>query len=414
MQHVDTRPIQASRLMLLLLALLLSFALAACGANEPGQPSAAQPPTSVPAPTAPAVTAIPTAMQPAPSAAPATPAPSRLPAPLYFQDQDGQIVRMETDGATHTTITHEPDAIAWFDISPRDGSIIFTTEEQGTLVRVDAHGANRTELLKGSIRGLQWAPDGQAFVIRWEDGPQGSGIYKVAADGMSTLILKNKPFNPRQQTAGLTFEPLKWSPDGTRLLLLTAPDNGPDMPSGDLGSAGMVVADMAGKITELVQIGGKPFLCSQEFWSNDGTMIYCAQEGYADQAPPLWRIPAAGGAPETLVQPANGQQITFFNTVQLSDGGIYGFVSVGRTGAHTEVYKMQRRNADGGDAIDLRDDTFSAIAVLPTLWANDGSGAIIKDQRIAGDQGLLWLPADGSAPRPLPEAFQLNLRWGRP
>ena len=49
--------------------------------------------------------------------------------------------------------------------------------------------------------------------------------------------------------------------------------------------------------------------------------------------------------------------------------------------------------------------------LLPALWADNSSGAIVKDPQTQGDKGLLWVPADGGTPVALPEAFQLGLRW---
>lgn len=337
-----------------------------------------------------------------------------LPAPLYFLDGERQIGRLEPDGVTYRILTQEPHGVSEFDVSPRDGTVLFAPRQDmmshhpGKLVRVDSWGGKRTELLTGSISEIRWAPDGRTFAILWEDGPQGSGVYVSTLEGTPAVLVRNQPFNPHTQAVGQVFVPRAWSPDGTRLLLIVVPDRGPDQPSGDV--FGVDVVDLTGHLTEVIAPSGEADDCGVPFWSSDSTMLYCASVGADHTMGALWRIPATGGAQEVLVRPEKDTLIAFPAVRQLPDGSIYALVHT-TVANGASVMTLQRRNADGSGAHDLRPELLNDIILPMALWANDGSGVVSQAK---DEQRLLWIPVDGGPIFSLLEGNVEAMQWGPP
>src|SRR5215207_1316806 len=159
----------------LLVVLALSSLLTACGLTTTPAPTVAvQQPTV--APTTGAPTTAPTAQPPAVTAAPTSrPAPvGALPAPLYVLE-GGQVVRIDVDGTTKTTLTDErpftPGALAITDlaVSPVDGALAYVLQgaNGNTLVMTDANGTNRRVLLENEpVATPRWSRDGSAVAVQ--------------------------------------------------------------------------------------------------------------------------------------------------------------------------------------------------------------------------------------------------------
>lgn len=373
--------------------------LAACGG-----PAAGPAPTAVPS-SAPAPTEAPTAA-PEPAGA--------LPAPVYFFDEQQQIARLEVDGQTVTPITSEEGPIMQYSVSPADGALLYIVGERPaqTLVQADALGGNRVELLSGSLESPAWMPDGQGYAVAWAEGPDGAGVYRARGGNREVVgIVIDTPFQQDGQRAGVRYTPLAWSPDGSQLLLNAIPDFGPDAPGGDIAVVGRAVTLPDGPAVDLVRSGGDPYLCLDASWGSDGAHVYCANYGARGGTPGLWRIPAAGGEPEVLLPTAaDGEQTDVFNAREFG-GDVYAFVGDYANDA-VPTYTMRRIPAAGGEPSEIRPDAFDINAVVWSLWAPDGSGALVQ----AVEEGqtrnaLLWVPAEGE-PVTLGARLQGTPQWG--
>ena len=399
----------------LLLVPLLATLLAACGApqatNDTPQataPAATAGPTAAPAPTSASQASVEPTAAPAPTSAPApTEAPTGapvagvLPAPLYMFDSQQQIVRLEANGTTLAPVTREPAPIMQYDISQADGALLYVVglQPQQKLVRVDARGGDREELLSGTLVGPAWAPDGQSYAIGWEDGPDGPGVYAApASGGRPSRIVADLPRPKDGSRSGQSYHPLAWSPNGKQLLMMVVPDFGPDAPAGDIGVVGLAVTGDGARPIELVRSGGDPHMCLDPSWSADSAYVYCANYASSAGRPALWRIAATGGQPEVLLASAGDEFMDVFNARQIGDQ-LYAFVGTYKSGNPAPVYAMQRLATDGTAPAKLRDDAYDATAVLWSLWAPDGRGAVIqKAQDGQTGNALIWAPADGSSP----------------
>lgn len=407
----------------LLAALLIAGVLAGCGAPSAVAPTAA--PAATAAPTAAAPTAEPTAApaaEPTAAAAPtaeptAAPAAGVLPAPLYVLNSQQQIVRLEADGKTSAQVTNEDAPISGFAVSPADSTLLYVVGQPvpNKLVRADAHGGARAELLTGQVSQPVWSPDGRRYAFSWGDGPQGAGVYSAEAQGGAPkLLVANLARAKDGSKPGQLRTPIAWSPDGQRLLLMTAPDNGPDAPGGDIGVVGMAVAGGDGALTELVRPGGDPHSCYSAAWSADGGQVYCASYGMTGGAPALWRMPSAGGEPGILIASEGTNQADVFNPIAVNDQ-LYAFVGVTADASQPIAYHMQRLDTQSGKASTVRAEALDIDAVLWSLWARDGSGAVTQKPEPGGSSGntLIWTPAEG-APVQLGVRGAGTPQWGAP
>lgn len=127
------------------------------------------------------------------------------------------------------------------------------------------------------------------------------------------MLASNIPFDAKANKPGMHYVPQAFSPDGSTLLLATAPDNGPDAPGGDIAVLGAAVLGSDGKVTELVCTGGDPYMCFSALWSSDGSQVLCSSYGAFNGQPALWSQPATGGEPKILLASGkdNGQADVF-------------------------------------------------------------------------------------------------------
>lgn len=419
---------RTSALLRLAGALLVSAALAGCASQSPAAPTSAPAATAAAAPSAqpeataaPAATAEPAATAaPAPTSVPeATSAPadeSLLPAPLYLLNDKQQIVRLERDGATMAVISQESAPIVQLAVSPADGTIIYVLQQDkgGALVSTDARGGNRAELASGTISSPLWSRDGQRYAISWLNGPEGSGVYGGKTGEKPSLLLASIPFDAKAQKPGMHYVPQAFSPDGSKLLLATAPDNGPDAPGGDIAVLGAAVLGSDGKVTELVRTGGDPYMCFSALWSSDGSQVLCSSYGAFNGQPALWSQPATGGEPKILLAAGkdNGQA-DVFSPIAAGDS-ILAFVGVSTAGGQNISYTLQQIDATG-KASKLRDEQFDSTAVIWSAWAPDASGIVI--QRAGSDPNqntFVYLPASDAAAIELKLSGQGTPVWGAP
>ena len=397
------------RIALLIVGLSL---LAAC--NRTGTPAPTQPAQPTAAPVVPTVAPIPTQ----------APVPGVLPRPLYFigpSNTVNQIWRLSVDGQTAAQITNEPVEITNFDVSPLDGSIAFVSANK--LIKVDANGGNRAELLSGpainptpgpdqintQVGSVQWKPDGTQIAYSL------NGVNLIDANGGAPIIVQANdpiPSVPDPNLAPKFYWPEAWSPDGMRILMTIAyyPEGG-SLAVKTIGSGAPVI---------LNNPDGWP--CCNPNWSWDGGSVFLSNDYSGLIRAGLWNINATTGQGTTLISEANANG-TIFNLVsqarQLSDQRLYYFMAQANAFPDKQpAVSMTSSAADGNtDRKQLRVDSY---IVGEALWDPNHSGAVIKDltaQPIdysgAISAPLIWLNMDNTAPIKLP-VYGYNLRWGKP
>jgi hypothetical protein len=343
-----------------------------------------------------------------------------LPAPLLFINDQNELARMDVDAKTVTALTNEQDLIIDFAVAPGDGSLAYVTIAAGgqntTLVRANADGSGRTELARGIIRGITIAANGsvQAGVEGDTIDVHGKtlqlGTWNFpAAGGVPTLLAAAT--EPTQAADGTTtpgthYQPLAWSPDGSKLLIRLTMNMGPDGPGGDIGSNGLALYDVDGsQVRELLPLGKEP-LCVIPVWSRTSDALFCANAAaIGSPTPALWRLDLADGGPKTIIPSAEPLVATF--SPRDTPDGLY--VLVGAYGDSGIKLMPQRIGPDG-----------SVIEQLPLpieagfdggLWALDGSGVIVGRPTAGANRILVWQPLGERATVELMTGSIGKLEW---
>lgn len=433
--------------------LFCTLILAACARPLPPTPTPpdlpAAMPTAMPAASATALPS-PTALVLPTSTPP--PAAALLPAPLYFIDE-GQIQRLETDGITRRRITSElaprltAGAVREFDVGPNgDLAYVIATREGGTaLVTSDALGQQRRLLYERpgvDVSSPRIAPDGASVAVRLTPDPAQApdlvgGVYLLpfvphAAPATSATTQPDRflPFigspaaqpqllqpddilDPNANPPSRQFSPLRWSPDGKRLVFdglyfsnTTCSLALKNLEDGALLTPGSPIEDAV-------------LACGTAVWTRDGSTLMTNLQplGLPVLATGLWQVvPWDGPVAPLLAQDAGEQRQMIIFPHQTASDGIYMFLT--RTTQQPDPsyspplrYTMHQYAVDGS-IVALRNDSFD---LREAHWAADDSGAAIIYVRDL-TPALAWLPANGDPPLELAaEGSDLfNLRWGLP
>lgn len=433
-----TRMGAPARAVIILLAILTGIALSACA----GQGAAPTPTIEAPAPATATPAPAPTqageaTATPAPAGeATATPAPqSALPAPLIYL-QDGQLYRLDAEGASVTKLTDEPApapdaaAITAFDVSPADGSLVYLRQQAGeggqiaqALVLAGADGGNPSALLSSPyLTQPRFSPDGAqiAFGIVPAIGAEAAGlspgVYRLAlAGGAPELVQPSASFAtmpaPPEARA---YAPGAWSPDGARLALqaFLPASEFCELAIKDLAGGGLVTpAAPAGLVTS----------CRTPAWSADSMTLYVPiyEPGMFGAFAGLAQVSAADGVlTMPLANKVGDTWISLVGLTPLADGSFRGFVSTSAAPISADptqpapLYTLHSLGLDGA-LTPLREDSQNIWG--GPLWAPDGAGAVILTSQDPGSsQELVWVPADGSPLVTLASGVQTGeVRWGR-
>ncbi len=353
---------------------------------------------------------------------PAEPQVTTLPAPLYFiSSTDSQIWRIEPDGVSQTQITREPFPITGFDISPVDGSLLYVSNND--LIHTDLHGDNRAMLVDGEevdpnvvdsrlnmeITNPRWSPDGAQIAF----GRNGVNLMPVTG-GEPQLILPSDPVptqqeNPQPHPQAQFYQPESWSPDGSKLLVryLLWPE----------GFNWGFLSMPDGAFVEVTS-AEPPGPCCYPNWTTDSKSVYFSNDTIGMVVSGLWRVDAATGIGETLIDGnVDDQHFSLVRDARiLNDGKLYYFFAA-REGfpEGNNVLQMYRSEPDGLTGQELIHD--NDLLIIETLWADDGRGALIAQMpQVMSDWPLrgplAWMPTTEGDIIHLP-ADGWHLRWGQ-
>lgn len=419
--------------------LLLGALLAACAGPEPA-PSPATAPTAEPTPTGAPATAAPSpAPEPTPTP-PATTAPTRepvvpptvevsgiLPEPLYLLIR-GQIYVMTTDAyapfqvSDDQTDIADPDAldITQFDVSPVENTIAYILQSASgnQLKRFNPNETDPVTLFEAEKAGADtplWSPDGTMLAVRLSvaEGSEldlPNGVYLIPAEGGEPVLVQADdplpdPANPSFDNYG--YQPVAWSPDGSRLLLSRF--------SLTVEICELAIKQVSGGelVLPVAPSDDLRISCGVGAWSFDGSAVYATFVPMDDRYPSgagLWRVDAATGAATPVVPVTLDGQVPLVSAPrEVAPGRILAFVALAPElpplfyeGPQPE-YAMAAIDVATGEITFLRDP--DSRLPLRVLWAGDGSGAVALLSNDPSAPVLMWLPADGS------EAIELPVDW---
>jgi dipeptidyl aminopeptidase/acylaminoacyl peptidase len=359
-----------------------------------------------------------------------------LPAPVYFINaEDSQIWQVEVDGVSVTQITSEDTPVTDFDVSPKDGALVYISGNQ-LIYYTRALGGRRKVLIPDNeafdendyisavtfgVSDPRWSPDGAQIVFGngginlYLDpaGPREAGIPEVWD------VLGNDPLPvplPEEGTvyegAQIWYRPLSWLPDGKHVLI-----NGAYYFA--LGRFKAILTTEDGSLVEVEEPQGLP--CCFLAWGKDSQRLYYAGNQPGMFQTGLWQLDSSTGESTVLVPGEWGGEYHFFAyPFEASNDQVYGFYT--REPASSGVMPFPPRPlvmvsvaSDGSaELTQLRQDY---LVVGEADWLPDGSGAVITD--VAGREGgwpfdgpLRYLPSDGSPAVTLPAQGQ-RPQWGK-
>jgi dipeptidyl aminopeptidase/acylaminoacyl peptidase len=415
-----------------LLVLALGSLLTACGQTATPAPTVAvQQPTA--APTTAAPTTAPTAQPPAVTAAPTSePAPAgALPATLYVLE-GGQVVRIDVDGTTKTTLTDEqpftPGALAITEVavSPADGALAYVLQgtNGNTLVMTDANGKNRRVLLENqSVASPRWSRDGSAVAVQVgqpsaSDTPWKSGVWVFSAfSGEARQLIASDPAPTDDADEAWIYAPEAWSPDGRKLLI------GRFSQMVELCDAAIVDV-LTGELTTLQPLAAAAaplrVQCAGGVWAADSSGVYVVLRGPGLSAPEpgLYLANAEDGtlSPVISAQPA-AEQLALVQSQSIGpDGALYALIalveripgSAAEPNAPPPLASLYRVGQDG-KLERLRPDSFGLFG--SPIWAPGGVGAVLPTAANEGGVTYLYVPISGEAVR-LQFEPTAGIAWG--
>ncbi len=404
-----------SRFRILLSGLLLLTAVLACAApfTAPQVNQAA----TVAAETLQAPVQITPFASPVPTETPVPTQPALLlPRSLYYlnNDKDGrmQIFRIQPDGKTVNQITFEPAPVDSFDVSPKDGSVAYASNNQ--LFLVDANGAGRRVLVDGgavddstrftnTVGTPVWSPDGGTIAFSHD----GLNFYTLSNGAVDKVLENQIDTSSGFPIVHELYSPSRYSPDGNQLLINIGFYEG--------GTFG-IYHPSNNALVRFNRPDGQNVCCFLD-WVPAGSGLYATSPTIGMFEPGLYYIDAVSGNVTTLL-PGSAPDGTynFADSAQVGpDGRLYFFfnnVPAVPTTGHTPLY-LVRSDSDGVTGrTQLRSDVFQEINEI--LWAPDASLAIValapaQDVYIGG-QAVVVYP--DSRPTVVLTSFAEQMRWG--
>lgn len=403
--------------------MLLLLLLNACGSRP-----AAVPPTSFPATSAPPLTSVPPTQLPptvlptaVPTATPLpptlTPAPeSALPAALVYKDADGRLVVLESDGVTTRVLAEEPGGIGEWQLAPDGRALVYLAEVESGIevVRRELPGGERTRLFlaEAQIPSVpRWSADGAQIALRIETGDS-SGVFVLPASGGDPRLLVSDGAAP--DAPDLAFAPLRWSPDGTYLLLSTF------IPEADY--CGQAVFDLqAEAVVVLVPPDGTLTNCDFAVWNVDSTRIVLNLQdagAYADMLPGLWVADPQNGAISAWLPRESEGAFQRFTALFVREDTLYMLRAETASDAPREPddppleFTLVRTPLDDAPLIEtLRTERWP---ITRAVWAPQADGVLIGLARLAGDAFVwewFWVPLDNRPPLLLPALTTGEVGW---
>lgn len=349
-----------------------------------------------------------------------TPSPGLLPHSMYFLNKDDkgllQISRLARDGQNVQQITFEPADVGNFDVSPKDGSVAYISNNQMYLV--DANGAGRRLLVDGgavtdathltnSVGVPVWSPDGGT--IAFSHG--GLNFYTLSTGAINKALENRIDTTAGFAIVGELYAPDAYSPDGSKLLINISFEEG--------GTFG-IYHPADNTLVKFNRPDGQNVCCDVR-WIPDGSALYAASPTMGMMDSGLWSIDASSGLVTTLL-PGSAPDGTYnfaFAPELGPDGKLYFFFNnlpQILTSGRTPLF-LVRAGSDGlTGRTQLQPGPLQNINEV--LWAPDANLAVVASvimsaatpEAVEGSRAEIIYP-DGR-PSVALTPFVQQMKWG--
>lgn len=322
---------------------------------------------------------------PSATTTPSPTTPSVLPRSLYYQVLDGnskgQIYRLSRDGSTTSQITHEPEGVAFFDISLLDGAIVYQSNQQ--ILLADLNGENQRVIVQDQISSAPfWSPDGKNIAY----GAKGSIYLYSTETGTSTPLIFGNTEN------GDKYSPRDFSPDGSELIVSIS----------GAGPYSTEVYDMASKTFVPIPLQ----TMNRISWLADSKQIFIfssvaagGKEGI--MLPGLWRYNAENGSGGVLVQSGNSGSDDGNDCVeapmQEPDGHLIYLYGTEHPCTQPTLFLVRTAQDGVTNRLIIRPETFHA---MDASWTPEKNALVIIQNNGVSSRptNLLFVPIDPSLP----------------
>jgi TolB protein len=315
-----------------------------------------------------------------------------LPKPLYFlseQSGSAQVWRMETDAHTTIQVTNEAQPVVSFDVSPT-GKLAYVSQNQVTIAEAD--GSNRQVVVNlnpdARLFNLAWSSEGNRLAY----ASNGIHVYDVLSGEDRLLIGDTATGMP-----GLIYySPLKWSPDGSKLLAHAHLWEGAEIHLISTGD-GAVLARL-------------PFVTAA--WNRDSQSVYLASStfpGMIGMEPGLWRGLATGGEPQPLVT-----QASVWWPFQRPDEALAYFMhqpTTPETNEYAPMLYISSEDASSPAPVRSWPIFISAYDTFHATWTEDGGAVLVQLARPALGTGEVLLLAPDETPPVFITSEIRNFHW---
>jgi Tol biopolymer transport system component len=224
-------------------------------------------------------------------------------------DADGEIFVMDADGSNLVQLTNndigEGNLIQWSPNGQKISFLAFTYDAGNSIssiVIINADGSNRKTISPSGVSDTspRWSPDGSRLVFVSASNA-GYDLFTVQSDG------KNRE---QLTTSGGAYDPA-WSPDGTRIAYVVHKDQNHEIRSlGVDGSGDTLLYAYQGPSS----MGGYPM------WSPDGSMLAFAgvdKDNYGNDAQNIYVVDVSTGVVKQLTEDARQKDPRAWSPVKM-------------------------------------------------------------------------------------------------
>jgi Tol biopolymer transport system component len=300
--------------------------------------------------------------------------------------------RDSSNRETFAIDTREGTVLA-FDLSPRDGSIVFDLLGQLWMMSPGGGPARAlTDAVRDTAEDLDpsFSPDGRSVVFRAErHGRTGLWLLDLAGNRVRQLTQLAKP---DEYQGGAS-----WSPDGRTVAFTHVAQ---DSIGGRWGSHLRLVDVASGAVREVPLEKTQPLAMRDPTWMPDGQRIaFVAANPASPRGGRLWVVDAKGGRPT----PVSPESTLVIAPAYAPDGKTIAFLARDSSN-RLQVWTLDLAGTRARPPTPMRLTNYDDVASTRVRWTRDGAGIVY-----AADGKIRRIAAEGGESADIPFTAQLTI-----